>query len=40
VKEMALKDATHPQFQHKVETAFRAAEPYMQFLCKSVNVPF
>ena len=40
VKEMDLKDATHPQFQHKVETAFRAAEPYMQFLCKSVNVPF
>lgn len=29
-----------PQFQRRVETAFKAAEPFMRFLCKSVGVPF
>jgi uncharacterized protein (TIGR02453 family) len=29
-----------PQFQRGVETAFRAAEPFMRFLCKAVGVPF
>jgi len=29
-----------PQFQRKVETAFKAATPYMQFLCKAVGVQF
>ena len=40
VKNLALGDATSPRFQQKVETAFKAATPYMQFLCKAVNVPF
>jgi uncharacterized protein (TIGR02453 family) len=29
-----------PQFQRRVETAFKAAEPFMRFLCKAVGVPF
>ncbi len=40
VKNMTHDDALSPQFQHKVETAFKAATPYMQFLCKAVGVPF
>ena len=40
VKNMELADATHARFQQEVETAFKAADPYMRFLCKSVNVPF
>ena len=40
VKEMTLDDATHPRFQQKVETAFKSASDYMEFLCKAVNVPF
>jgi uncharacterized protein (TIGR02453 family) len=40
VKNMTHDDALSPQFQRKVETAFKAATPYMQFLCKAVGVPF
>ena len=40
VKDLALDDCLHAQFQRKVETAFRAGSPYMQFLCKAVGVPF
>lgn len=40
VKNMSHEDALEPRFQQKVETAFRAATPYMQFLCKAVNVQF
>jgi uncharacterized protein (TIGR02453 family) len=40
VKNMHLDEATKPRFQQKVETAFKAANPLMQFLCKSVGVPF
>ena len=40
VKSMSHDDALSPRFQQKVETAFRAATPYMQFLCKAVNVQF
>ena len=40
VKTMSHEDALSPQFQRKVETAFRAATPYMQFLCKAVGVQF
>jgi len=40
VKNLSLEDALNPRFQQKVETAFRAATPYMQFLCKAVNVQF
>lgn len=40
VKNMSHEDALSPRFQQKVETAFEAATPYMQFLCKAVNVRF
>jgi len=40
VKNLELADATDSRFQQKVESAFKAADPYMRFLCKSVNVPF
>jgi uncharacterized protein (TIGR02453 family) len=40
VRNMSLEDALSPRFQQKVETAFKAATPYMRFLCKAVNVPF
>ena len=42
---MAVKDADRddclsPQFQRKVESSFKAAEPFMRFLCKAVGVAF
>ena len=40
IKNLELSSATHPRFQQKVETAFKAGTPYMQFLCKAVGVPF
>jgi uncharacterized protein (TIGR02453 family) len=40
VKDLSPGDALSPRFQQKVETAFRSATPYMQFLCKAVNVAF
>ena len=40
IKNMTIEDALNPRFQQKVETAFKAATPYMQFLCKAVQVPF
>jgi uncharacterized protein (TIGR02453 family) len=40
VKTMERDDCLSPQFQKKVETSFKAAEPFMRFLCKSVAVPF
>lgn len=40
VKNMSLNDALNPRFQQKVETAFKAATPYMKFLCKAVGVPY
>lgn len=40
IRNMPLDDALNPRFQQKVETAFKAAAPYMRFLCKAVNVPF
>ena len=40
VKDMAVEDCIGPQFQRKVETAFKAGGDYMQFLCKAVGVPF
>ncbi len=40
VKNMNLGDVLDPRFQRKVETAFKAATPYMEFLCKAVRVPF
>ena len=40
VKNMDRNDCLSPQFQRRVETAFKAADPFMRFLCKSVGVPF
>ncbi len=40
VRKMTVSEALQPKFQQKVETAFNAASPYMEFLCKSVGVPF
>ncbi len=40
VKHMDRDDCLSPQFQRRVETAFKAADPYMRFLCKAVGVPF
>lgn len=40
VKDMSHADALSPQFQRKVESAFRTATPYMRFLCKAVGVPY
>lgn len=40
VRDLDVEDALDPQFQRKVETSFAAAAPFMQFLCKAVDVPF
>lgn len=40
VKDMDVKACLNPRFQQQVETAFKSATPYMQFLCKAVGVPF
>ena len=40
VKDMDVKACINPRFQQQVETAFKSATPYMQFLCKAVGVPY
>lgn len=40
IKNMSLDEATNPKFQQKVESAFKAATDYMEFLCKAVQVPY
>lgn len=40
IKELNIEDVTQAGFQRKVATAFRAADPYIRFLCKAVEVPF
>ena len=40
IKNMSHDDALNPKFQQKVESAFKAASDYMQFLCKAVGVPY
>lgn len=40
IKSMTLEEALSPKFQQKVETSFKAASAYMEFLCKAVDVPF
>ena len=40
IRSLPLDAATQPRFQQKVETAFRAGDAYMRFLCKAVQVPF
>lgn len=40
VQDFAVDDCVSPQFQRKVESAFKAGTPFMQFLCKAVGVKF
>lgn len=40
VRTLDPADPVNPRFQQKVETAFAAASPFMQFLCKAVGVPW
>ncbi len=40
VRDLDVEDCLVPQFQRKVEASFAAATPFMQFLCKAVDVPF
>jgi len=40
VRTLEIADCLKPQFQRTVETSFKAAEPFMRFLCKSVGVRF
>ena len=40
MSELSVDDCLRPQFQRTVESSFRAAEPYMRFLCKAVGVRF
>lgn len=40
VRNLDVQDSLSPGFQRKVETSFRAATPFMTFLCKAVGVPF
>ena len=39
VKSFAVDDVVSPRFPARVETAFRAADPLMAFLCQAVGVP-
>ena len=40
VKNMDSDACLNPRFQQKVETSFKAATPFMKFLCNAVGVPF
>lgn len=40
VQDFAVKDCLGPPFQRKVESAFKAGTPFMQFLCRAVGVRF
>ena len=40
VKELEPNDCLKPQFQRSVESSFKAAEPFMRFLCEAVGVRF
>lgn len=40
VKDLPDDSCLSAGFRRQVETAFRAATPFMQFLCKAVGVPF
>jgi len=40
IKNMPLDEATSRKFQQKVESAFKAATDYMEFLCIAVQVPY
>lgn len=38
VRSMAVEDSLATQFQRSVETSFKQAKPYMEFLCAAVGV--
>jgi len=38
VREMTVEDSLSPQFQRNVETTFKQAMPFMEFLCAAVGV--
>tara|TARA_R110000782_G_scaffold19757_10_gene53770 strand:- start:330 stop:1025 length:696 start_codon:yes stop_codon:yes gene_type:complete len=38
VREMSVEDCLDSKFQQRVETAFKQATPFMQFLCDAVGV--
>lgn len=40
VRTLAVSDCLKPQFQRSVETSFKHATAYMEFLCKAVGVKF
>ena len=40
IMELQSDDPVGKYFQRRIETAFKAATPFMRFLCKSVGVPF
>ncbi len=40
VRNMQVADCLKPQFQRSVETSFKRANSYMEFLCKAVGVSF
>lgn len=39
-RDLDKDDCLSPRFQQRVETLFKAADPFMRFLCKAVGVPF
>lgn len=40
VRDMTPEDCLSPQFQRSVETSFKQATPFMEFLCAAVGVKF
>lgn len=40
VRELDPAACLNPRFQQRVETSFKAAAPFMKFLCRAVDVPF
>jgi len=40
VRDMTVDDCVSPKFQRSVETSFRQATPFMEFLCAAVGVKF
>ena len=38
IRSMSVEDCLKPQFQRSVETSFKQATPYMEFLCAAVGV--
>lgn len=40
VRDMTPEDCLSPQFQRRVETSFKQATPFMEFLCAAVGVKF